>query len=227
MFDAGPENGRLAGLESRGPSGAQRFLARDIGNVVIGGANGPGAPTSLDAVDGYVIGDVLVDDEDIIKRDETYQGQHPRAGAVTGAAADDTEAGNRTLAGTRFAVGDYISCAILPPLANGCVAPASDARSGRGSGVGEAPPSRMPPPNNFGASGRRNDFRTGRKGRNGMAGVSGAGVLTGDWHRGDSLPEDGGVWVRDGGRAGGGGAGGSSGGHGGRGRRRESRGGRW
>ncbi|KAI0199950.1 hypothetical protein F4808DRAFT_196719 [Astrocystis sublimbata] len=45
---------------------------------------------------------------------------------------------HKTLADARFVVGDYVSCAILPPLADGSVAPASSARMGRGMGVGEA-----------------------------------------------------------------------------------------
>ncbi|CAK7208603.1 hypothetical protein SBRCBS47491_000147 [Sporothrix bragantina] len=45
--------------------------------------------------------------------------------------------GEKTLADFRYVAGEFISCAILPPLANGCVTPASSARSGRGSGIGE------------------------------------------------------------------------------------------
>ncbi|KAL1898803.1 hypothetical protein Sste5346_003210 [Sporothrix stenoceras] len=186
----GSGNSRLEGFE--GISSAPRFIIKDIGSVVIG-CGGPGAPTtSLDAIDDYVIPDELtVDDE----------GRFISTGD-NGSRGDD---GNKTLADVRLAPGEYLSCAILPLLANGCVAPASSARSGRGSGIGEAPASRMPPPPPSSASASRSmDSRFGRRDRDSYSGgLSSRGVPSGGWRRGDAIPDDG-AWVRDGGRGGGG-----------------------
>lgn len=209
---AGNGSGRLEGIE--GASGAPRFIVKDLGSAVIGGG-GPGAPTtSLDAIDDYVIEEELVDSKARAHEQQQLREQ-PQGG--------DAEDGHKTLADVRYVVGDFISCAILPPLANGCVAPASDARSGRGSGIGEAPASRMPPPAGGATYSRYSDFRVGKRGRIGPGGPSNFGVPTGDWRRGDAIP-DGGAWLRDGGRGSGGGGGA---GRGGWGRRRGGRGDRW
>lgn len=187
----GNGNGRLEGMG--GISSAPRFIIKDIGSVVIGGG-GPGAPTtSLEAMDDYVIPSELPTDED---------------GHIMSTGHSSGDDGNTTLADARIAPGEYLSCAILPPLANGCVAPASSARSGRGSGIGEAPASRMPPPPPSGASAARSmDSRYGRRDRDtyqgGGSGPSNRGVPSGGWRRGDAIPDDG-AWVRDGGRGGGG-----------------------
>lgn len=203
----GSRNGRLDGFE--GTSNAPRFIIKDAGSVVIGGG-GPGAPVaSLDAMDDYVISEELVDDDG---KDDDQPLQTRNGGG------DDDR--NKTLADMRCAPGEYLSCAILPPLANGYVAPASSARSGRGSGIGEAPAIRMPPPPPSGASATRSmDSRFGKRGRDGYGGSSNYGVPTGGWRRGDAVPDEG-AWVRDGGR-GGGGMGRRD-----RGQRRDSRGGR-
>ncbi|KAK3375067.1 Sin3 associated polypeptide p18-domain-containing protein [Podospora didyma] len=56
----------------------------------------------------------------------------------TPAAAKKSNDGDKTLKDVRFITGDYISAAILPPdPLTGEVVPASSARVGRGSGVGE------------------------------------------------------------------------------------------
>ncbi|KIH93093.1 sin3-associated polypeptide [Sporothrix brasiliensis 5110] len=169
---------------------APRFIIKDVGSVVIG-STGPGAPTtSLDAIDDAAIPDELMDDDE----DQLM---------LTGNAGSSDDDGSRTLAKLRYTPGEYLSCAILPPLADGCVAPASSARSGRGSGVGEAPPSRMPPPPLSGASAVRSmDSRfSGRRGRDGYGASSNYGVPTAGWRRGDAIPDEG-AWVRDGGQGG-------------------------
>lgn len=95
-----------------------------MGSIVIG-YGGPGAT---------IHGPTTVEGED--EREKI-----PAAGSGSDAADDDGgAAANKTLEDAKFVVGDYISCAILPPLEDtGAVAPAAGARTGRGSGVGEAP----------------------------------------------------------------------------------------
>lgn len=70
---------------------------------------------------------------------------------------DGLDDGDMTLAESKFIQGDYIICAILPPdELTGDVLPATEARIGRGNGIGEAktavsdtpppgPGSRLPP----------------------------------------------------------------------------------
>lgn len=109
--------------------------------------------------------------------------------------AGETGAGeaesSKTLAGARFVVGDYISCAVLPPSKeDGSVQPASAARVGRGFGAGQ--PRSMadpgPPPmmgsrqNGFGMAGMRRPPPT-------YGGAGGGIVPQGEWRRGERLPE--------------------------------------
>ncbi|KAF4458961.1 Histone deacetylase complex subunit SAP18 [Fusarium albosuccineum] len=92
----------------------------------------------------------------------------------------------KTLNDARFVVGDYISCAVLPPLSDGSVAPASSvrrepasaAREGRGGSRG-------------GFQGRENGFGRGgfRGGRGGWRDEAGAGFPMGEWRRGEKLPD--------------------------------------
>ena len=93
-----------------------RYVAKDLGSVVLGGG-GPGAGP----------------DEGVAAAGGDGDGDGSGGG---GGGGDD---GAKTLAEARFVTGDFISCAILPPNElTGDVAPASDARMGRGAGVGEA-----------------------------------------------------------------------------------------
>lgn len=105
----------------------------------------------------------------------------------------------RTLADSRFVVGDYVSVAILPTLSDGSVAPAGSARMGRGAGVGEAGRvmGRAPPT----ARGRDRDDGRGFGGRDGRLGRSrgtpyegfgrgaAANLPMGEWRRGERLPD--------------------------------------
>ena len=75
--------------------GPGRYLSKELGSVVVG-AGGPGALP-------------LPDEADIVAGG-------PMAGEVGG----DPE---KTLQDARFVIGDYISCAIFPPLPNGSIAP--------------------------------------------------------------------------------------------------------
>ena len=101
---------------------------------------------------------------------------------------------DKTLQDARFVIGDYISCAIFPPLADGAVAPPP----GRGVGVGRG----------------RADYGPGRgygggfRGRGGMRGggmfngdrLGGEGVPAGEWRRGERVPEGPGGYSRGRGR---------------------------
>lgn len=82
---------------------------------------------------------------------------------------------NKSLADAKFVVGDYIDCAIYPPLANGEVAAPSRGLGGRAG----------PPPRQNGYAPQ--DFGSRRGGRGGGS-IGGAGVPPGEWRRGDALP---------------------------------------
>ncbi|KAI1082182.1 Sin3 associated polypeptide p18-domain-containing protein [Whalleya microplaca] len=149
------------------------------------------------------LGSVVIGDEDA---ESVVASAAASPSLDTGGSGD----GAKTLADARFVVGDYISVAILPPLADGSVAPASAARMGRGAEarvvVGRAP-----------AGGRDRD-RERERGENGFARSSGlavsrgrnagragggldgggggfgggggrTGVPMGEWRRGERLPE--------------------------------------
>lgn len=106
---------------------------------------------------------------------------------------------HRTLADSRFVVGDYVSVAILPTLSDGSVAPAGSARMGRGTGVGEAGrvAGRAPPTarDREREDGRGFGGRGGRTGRSRGAPYDGFGrgapasLPTGEWRRGERLPD--------------------------------------
>ncbi|RDL40748.1 Uncharacterized protein BP5553_00727 [Venustampulla echinocandica] len=154
---------RLIFPDTRNPgpgSGPGRFMPRDLGSIVIG----DGAPG------------ILPDDEEA----EIVAG-----GQMAGALEGEPE---RTLQDARFVIGDYVCCAILPPSPNGTVAPspvgASRGGFGGGRGMGD-----------FGGRGgfggpRENGF--GFRGRGGPRGGGGFGqamVPSGEWRRGERVPE--------------------------------------
>ncbi|ROW12577.1 hypothetical protein VMCG_00238 [Cytospora schulzeri] len=141
-----------------------RFVVKDLGSVVIGDG-GPGISTS--AAD---------------------EGGETEGGETAGSEAESS----KTLAGARFVVGDYISCAILPPSKDdGSVQPASAARVGRGFGAGQARSTVDPGPPPMGGN-RQNGFGSAsmRRPPAAFGGSGGAGVLpVGEWRRGERLPE--------------------------------------
>ncbi|PHH85720.1 hypothetical protein CDD83_11251 [Cordyceps sp. RAO-2017] len=103
----------------------------------------------------------------------------------------DQEVG-RTLDDARFVVGDFVSCAILPPPSDGSVAPASGARRDAGYGMRDARFQRggyAARENGFGrgagAGAGSRGLRAGR--RDGIGG--GARLPMGEWRRGEALPE--------------------------------------
>ncbi|ORY70052.1 Sin3 associated polypeptide p18-domain-containing protein [Pseudomassariella vexata] len=107
----------------------------------------------------------------------------------------------KTLSDARFVVGDFVSVAILPPLSDGSVAPATSARMGRGVGAGEARAIVGVSPIVASARDRDRDremdtqigfgMRTGRgRGRGGIDGFGrGRGFPEGEWRRGERLPD--------------------------------------
>ncbi|KAI1110764.1 hypothetical protein F5Y14DRAFT_342443 [Nemania sp. NC0429] len=155
---------RLIFQDTRGPVSATKYTVKELGSVVIGDG-GPG-----------------LDPEDVDAE------RH----------LDDTDP-DKTLGDARFVVGDYISCAILPPLPDGSVAPASSARMGRGTGAGE---SRLAVGRAPDGPARERDMPFPRHGRGGAGigrggyehfnnsrGPRGGGVPSGEWRRGERLPE--------------------------------------
>ncbi|GAP90012.2 putative Sin3 associated polypeptide p18 [Rosellinia necatrix] len=176
---------RLIFQDTRGAaaSSASKYTVKELGSVVIGDG-GPGlSPEDVD-IDADLGADFDADDD---------------AGPTLG----DTDPG-KTLGDARFVVGDYVSCAILPPLPDGSVAPASSARMGRGTGAGESrlAVGRAPDgPARDRDRDRDRDAPFPRHGRGrGAAGGRGgyehfgsrgsrSAVPTGEWRRGEKLPD--------------------------------------
>lgn len=111
------------------------------------------------------------------------------------------EDAEKTLQDARFVIGDYVDCAILPPLSDGSVAPpivtrqpAGGSTLGGGMRAFGAPPVRE---NGYGrprgGGGRGSNFFGG----------GGPGVPSGEWRRGERIPPG----DREHGRGGGGGRG--------------------
>ncbi|KAI0881936.1 Sin3 associated polypeptide p18-domain-containing protein [Annulohypoxylon maeteangense] len=94
--------------------------------------------------------------------------------------------GEKTLTDARFVVGDFISCAVLPPLPNGAVAPVSSARNGlteTRSVMGR------PPSSSFGSeNGQGRPARPRNSGR-GYDGFNRGSIPSGEWRRGERLPD--------------------------------------
>ncbi|KAJ5167537.1 uncharacterized protein N7482_006318 [Penicillium canariense] len=152
----------MMGGDARG-----RYLSRDLGSVIVGPRDSP-----------------YRGEEDAEDRTEPRS----RAGPMRFQGAD----ADKALQDARFIIGDYVECAILPPLEDGSVAPALRSASG-------------PPPMGSGMRAfRENGFAgRGRGGyRGGDRGVDRGGppaLPAGDWKRGERLPEGG---SRGGGRRG-------------------------
>jgi len=152
-------------------SGPGKYMTKELGSVIIGDG-GPG---------------ILPDpDEAVIVA----------GGMMAGELGGEPE---KTLQDARFVIGDYVSCAILPPAANGGVAPPpvpSGPIRGAGFGVGRGM-------NDFGGGRgmggpRENGFGGGFRGRGGPRGgsfggqgIGAGGVPTGEWRRGERVPEGG------------------------------------
>ncbi|KAI1489185.1 Sin3 associated polypeptide p18-domain-containing protein [Biscogniauxia mediterranea] len=192
------------------PPTIPRYMVKDLGSIVIG-EGGPGL--DIDDVDhmaengghGHQNNDGCNNsnnEDNNNNNTDSNNNVNNGSNSINNASAGDAD---KTLADARFVVGDYISCAILPPQADGSVAPASSARMGRGAGAGEsrvavgrAPTGLMGMGIGAGAA-RENGYgyahgRHGR-GRGGGGGGArggigiGAGVPMGEWRRGERLPD--------------------------------------
>lgn len=134
---------------SMGPDARGRYLSKDMGSVIVGPRDSP------------------YRDE---KEDET-----PSAGR--GSIRLQGNDADKTLQDMRFVIGDFVDCAVLPPLENGDVAP--PLVTGRGP-VGSV------------AGGGMRAFRENGFGRPGRGrGDRGGGIPMGDWRRGERLPDGG------------------------------------
>ncbi|KAL2038900.1 hypothetical protein N7G274_008422 [Stereocaulon virgatum] len=151
------------------PAAPGRYLSKELGNVVIGSEEG---------------GRGLLPTED----EEKLVPNGIMAGLLEGAP-------DKTLQDARFVIGDYISCAIFPPLADGAVAPPPGRGVVAGRGRADYGPGRA--------------YGGGFRGRGGMRGggmfngdrLGGEGVPAGEWRRGERVPEGPGGYGRGRGRA--------------------------
>ena len=102
---------------------------------------------------------------------------------------------DKTLQDARFVIGDYISCAIFAPLANGAVAPPPGPGTGGrfgGRAVGDYGSARGgstsgPRENGFGYRSRGGPPRSGDG--FGIGRLGDGGLPSGEWRRGERLPE--------------------------------------
>jgi histone deacetylase complex subunit SAP18 len=94
---------------------------------------------------------------------------------------------DKSLADAKFVIGDYISCAIFPPLANGDVAPAPRATAGI---LGASGARGGPPPRENGYGGPQSLFGRGQRGGAMRGGGGFDNVPAGEWRRGDPLPSN-------------------------------------
>lgn len=141
-------------------------MTKELGSVIIGDG-GPG---------------ILPDDDEV-----AIVAGGPMAGALGGEP-------DKTLQDARFVIGDYVSCAILPSLPNGSVAPPPSGPSRGGGAFGSGRADLGGRGGGFGGS-RENGF--GYRGRGGSRGGGGfgqgmgigAGVPSGEWRRGERVPE--------------------------------------
>ncbi|KAF9872709.1 hypothetical protein CkaCkLH20_09888 [Colletotrichum karsti] len=143
-----------------------RFMVRDLGSVVLGGE-----AAMLAVANG-----------------EEGEGEDVDMSGTAAFPAADTSTTDKTLGEAKFVVGDYVSCAILPPLPDGSVAPAMTARNDRPAGPRGPAPGQ--PPHNV----RRDAGFGGRQGRDWerrRSGPGDGGFPEGEWRRGERLPDDG------------------------------------
>jgi histone deacetylase complex subunit SAP18 len=192
-----PDTGVVTEDEPMAANARGRFVTRDLGSVLIG-----------EGGRGIITGDSNGEAEG----DEGDSNTEPDSRWSMRLAPGDA---SKTLADAKFVVGDYISCAILPPLPTGTSVTAAAARAGRGPGFNEVrssiggvfpPPFRRDGPGHWGepsAAPRTDRFgRVTRKGdRDDMFGsVSGVRLPDGEWRRGERLPDASGPRSRELGR---------------------------
>ncbi|KAJ5901493.1 hypothetical protein N7495_002021 [Penicillium taxi] len=142
-----------------GPDAVSRFLSKDLGSVIVAPKESP------------------YRDEKEADRDEGLQS---RAVPLRFQGSD----ADKELQDARFIIGDYIECAILPPLEDGSIAPPL-----RGSSGPSGPPTGMRAfrDNGYGRSDRGGPRdHGGPRNRGGDRG--GRDFPQGDWSRGERLP---------------------------------------
>ncbi|RYP78309.1 hypothetical protein DL770_006908 [Monosporascus sp. CRB-9-2] len=183
---------------------APRYTVKELGSVVIGDGGPALDPNVIVKADKITLDGPGCGDGGNNHSDNNNNNNNNNNGS------NGDGDGNKTLADARFVPGDYISCAILPPLPDGSVAPASDARTGRGAGLGEARALVGRPPDGGGraaaerengfprAAGRRPSVSgsdrgryhrfSGHRGAGAGSGGGGSGVPMGEWRREAPLP---------------------------------------
>lgn len=189
-----------------GPDVRGRYLSKDVGSVVVG-ASSSGRDRDRDWTHRHHQNNNNNNnnnDNDNDNDNNSYStNNHVHApiaseevdvSQTTAALRFQGDEADKTLQEMRFVIGDYIDCAVLPPLEDGSVAP--PIYSGRGPIGGGMRAFRE---NEFGAFGGGRFARGGRGGSNGMP--------SGDWRRGEMLPPGNGGGVA--GARGGGGRGAS------------------
>jgi histone deacetylase complex subunit SAP18 len=191
---------------------APRFIARELGSVIVGAVSvdAEGRPTDAEADDVDMRDQEQDQDQDVKEEEGKPSGQEDVKDALKQLSGEL----NKTLHDARFVIGDYISAAILPPLADGSVASPPPPPAARGP-----PPPRdgyRPRENGFGGRGgsgggewdRYGPGREGRGGRGGRFEDRGAAFPAGEWRRGEAPPERerdrDAYWSRGGGGRGGG-----------------------
>lgn len=129
----------------------------------------------------------------IAPEEDGYVNGEARGAGRLNVRGDDAD---KTLADARFVIGDFIDCAVFPPLADGSVAPGTSAgyppRSAsygggmRGSGGAPAAENGYGRPRGgyMGGAGRGGFSGRGDFGRDGI-------IPQGEWRRGERLPESG------------------------------------
>jgi histone deacetylase complex subunit SAP18 len=149
---------------SNRPGAPGRFISRDIGSVIVGAR----------------------------RRDEDTDMEGADEGSVAEALKQLDGDPDKTLADVRFMIGDYVACAILPPLPDGSVPAAPPPLSGPGRGPPSGPYGGRPRENGFGGRGEYGGFGRGGRGGGGRFDdrrLSGGGVPFGEWRRGEAPPD--------------------------------------
>ncbi|KAI9823118.1 MAG: hypothetical protein M1826_000269 [Phylliscum demangeonii] len=174
---------RLISQDTRdlGRPGPGRYQSKELASVIVGSGSGsdgvgPGLLPSSDEAATLVAG-----------------------GPMSGELAGEPE---KTLHDVRFVIGDYISCAIFPPLPNGSVAPApapapasTPAASGRlGAAYGRGPTSYAPARHEMARPPRENGYgeyrsRGAPRAYGGDGAMGNTTVPSGEWRRGERVPD--------------------------------------
>lgn len=151
-----------------GPDARGRYLSKDMGSVVVGPRESSYREQQQDEEDEHK------------DKDKDAPGDEKKAGAGARALRLQGHDADKTLQEMRFVIGDYVDCAVLPPLEDGSVAPPlTVGRGAMSSTVGGGMRAFREP--GFGRSG----------GRGGRGGGDRGMMPMGDWKRGERLPEGG------------------------------------